>query len=228
LPPGRWICGIQLVYDNRFSSVFEYEDSFIEKKIDWRSVVGEACPVCGQTGCWREISPYDRTAIELFPFRKGKVSIARFQCRKTMRTFSLLPYQLAPYHQYTIESMIWALLLWYEIHEEAAGGASKAADELPADSSVTPWLLRHWLGVVALGLRSGHSVLRDWYELSGIHSGDRPDEMLREVYSYCLCFGSRGPPNRLSLRAAMRRLGSVAGRHLVGVPSQERRRLSAR
>jgi hypothetical protein len=39
--PGRWIQRIQLVYDNSFSSVWQYEESFYGKKIDWKSVVGD-------------------------------------------------------------------------------------------------------------------------------------------------------------------------------------------
>ena len=48
------------------------------------------CPLCGQAGCWREIAPYERGVVELFPFRRGMVLVARFQCRARMRTFSLL------------------------------------------------------------------------------------------------------------------------------------------
>jgi hypothetical protein len=108
--------------------VFEYEEAILEEKIDWESVIGERCPLCGRTGCWREIAPYMRTAIELFPFREGKITIARFQCRERRRTFSLLPTQLAPYHLYTVESMILAVLLWSEIQAEQGGGASAAAN----------------------------------------------------------------------------------------------------
>ena len=184
--------------------------------------MGEVCPLCGGTGCWREISPYYRTVIELFPFREGSVPIARFQCWKQKRTFSLLPYQLAPYHLYTIESMILAVFLWSEILAEDSGGASSAVEELPGDCHVTPWLLRHWLGVVIVGLRGGHAVLLKWYDLSGIRSGESPTEKLAEVYIYSRSLGSRGPPSRLGLRNMMRRYSRHTGRHLLGIPSQER------
>jgi hypothetical protein len=150
------------------------------------------------------------------------IPIGRFQCRERKRTFSLLPYQLAPYHLYTIESLMMAVLLWCEVLTEKAGGASAAVAELPGDSDVTPWLLRHWLGVVVVGLRGGHVVLRQWYDLSGIHSGVGPGEKLEEVYRYCLCLGSRGPPSRLGLRAMVRRYSRHTGRHFLGIPSQER------
>jgi predicted DCC family thiol-disulfide oxidoreductase YuxK len=37
------------VYNNSFSSVFEYEEAILEEKIDWESVIGERCPLCGRT-----------------------------------------------------------------------------------------------------------------------------------------------------------------------------------
>jgi hypothetical protein len=49
-----------------------------------------------------------------------------------------LPYQLAPYHRYTIESMIMAVLLWSEIHTAGEGSVTAAVDELPGDCQVTP------------------------------------------------------------------------------------------
>jgi hypothetical protein len=190
-------------------------------------VVGESCPLCGRSGCWRKISPYWRTAIELFPFQEGIIPIGRFQCREHQRTFSLLPYQLAPYHLYTIESMVLAVLLWSEILAEDSGGASSAVEELPGDCHVTPWLLRHWLGVVVVGLRGSHAVLLKWYDLSEIHSGESPTEKLEEVYLYSRSLGSRGPPSRLDLRAMVRGYSRHTGRHLLGIPSQDRGRLSS-
>ena len=220
--PGRWMPWIQLIYDNSFSSVFEYEESFKQEKIDWRSVIGERCPLCGGRGCWREISPYRRTVIELFPFRTGKVDIARFQCRKHKRTFSMLPNQLAPYHLYTIESMILAVQLWCEVYSDGEGSASAAVNELPGECQVTPWLLRHWLGVVVLGFHRAHSVLCRWYDLSGIHSGDRLSDRLDEILAYIRSLGSRGPPSRSVLRDVIRRYSRHTGHHLLGIPSQER------
>ena len=117
--------------------------------------MGEVCPLCGRTGCRREIPPYWRRAIELFPYREGKIPISRFQCREQMRTFSLLPYQLAPYRLYTIESMILSVIVWCEYHREGEGEAKEAVKSLHDDSRVTPWLLRNWLAVVIV---SSHSA----------------------------------------------------------------------
>lgn len=221
--PGRRMQWIQLVYDNSFSSVFEYEEAFRTGKIDWEPVLRGVCPLCGERGCCRRISPYMRRAVALFPYCEGMVQIARFQCRSLRRTFSLLPYQLAPYHAYTVESMILAVVLWAEIHAAGDGGAGAAVEELPGDCGVTPWLLRNWLGVVIVGLRRAHSVLCRWIELTDIRSGEDTAEKLGEVSRYVQRVGSRGPP----LRAAIQRYSSQAKRHLLGIPSQERRRLCA-
>jgi len=164
-----------------------------------------------------------RRAVGLFPYREGMVPIARFQCRSVKRTFSLLPYQLAPYHAYTVDSMILAVVLWAEIHAAGDGGSGAAVEELPGDCGVTPWLLRNWLGVVIAGLRRAHPELCRWIELTEIRSGDDTAEKLDEVSRYVQRLGSRGPP----LRAAIQRYSRQAKRHLLGVPSQERRRLSA-
>lgn len=158
----------------------------------------------------------------MFPFRRGKVDIARFQCGKHKRTFSLLPYQLGPYHLYTIESMILAVQLWCEVYSDGDGSASAAVNELPGDCQVTPWLLRHWLGVVVVGFHSAHSVLCGWYDLSGIQSGDRFSDTLDEVLTYIRSLGSRGPPSRLFLRDVICMYSRHTERHLLGIPSQER------
>ena len=58
------------------------------------------------------MAPYWRYAIELFPeFKKKRIPIARFLCRKRRKTFSLLPIQLIPYFQYTVGAVMGTLLL---------------------------------------------------------------------------------------------------------------------
>lgn len=224
-PPGRWIPWIQLIYDNSFCSVWEYERAFLAEEIDWRSVVGEVCPLCGRAGGYREITPYKREAIELFPFRRGMVPVARFQCRQEKRTFSMLPCQLAPYHRYTLESMVLAVLLWRQVLVEEGVGAGAAVEELPGDSDVSPWLLRHWLGVLVAGFRLAHSALREWHDLDRIRSAGSRDQvgLLDEVHAYVAAFGGgRDPPSRSGLREAMRRHGAATRRPLAGRLSQER------
>jgi hypothetical protein len=68
--------------------------------------------LCHRPDCYQAIPPYWRYAQELFPeFKKERIPVARFLCHLKRRTFSLLPIQLAPYCQYTLSSIIGALLL---------------------------------------------------------------------------------------------------------------------
>lgn len=218
----------QLLYDNIFSSLFEYEEAFFQKEIDWKPIVEGKCPLCGRLNCLRQIASYRRFVIELFPFQRGLIPIARFRCRKLMRTVSMLPYQLAPYHQYSIESIMKAVFIWCYLYEECRGKAWAAAEKLPEDCDVTPWLLRNWLGLVVVGFRSAHSVLCQWYDLSDIHSGDNPVEKLREVSCYLRKLKIRGPPEHAAFRFVLQRYGCHSGRHFLGIPSQDRMRLSCR
>ena len=66
-------------------------------------------------------------------YSEGMVPVARFQCLGTpgsLPTFSLLPWQLAPYHRYTIVSMAWAVLLFREVFADGDGGPGVAIEML--------------------------------------------------------------------------------------------------
>ncbi len=103
---------IQLPYINRFENIEQYQKVLSSGRIDFASVIGPVCPICGKAQCYREISPYKRSAIDLFPsFRKQSISIARFLCRKRQKTFSLLPMQLIPYMQYSASAVIVTLIV---------------------------------------------------------------------------------------------------------------------
>ena len=103
---------IQLIYCNDFSSIWEYASAVEADSIALGAVLGDLCPACGCACGFREIEPYTRGVIELFPlYRRGRALVARFLCRAGVGSFSLLPHQLVPYHQYTAESMVWAV--WF-------------------------------------------------------------------------------------------------------------------
>ena len=71
--------------------------------------MGVVCPVCGKDCGYRQIKEYYRTVRELFPVQVGRVPVARFQCLGIpgrLPTFSMLPHQLVPYFQHTLESMV--------------------------------------------------------------------------------------------------------------------------
>jgi hypothetical protein len=115
------------------------------------------------------MAPYWRYAIELFPeFQKEPIPVGRFFCRQWRRTFSLLPIQLIPYFQYTVDSVLGTLLLGWGHWQKGQGGFWGACLQVDPDSLVTPWLVAFWLAVVLRGLRRGHPVLGRFYDLTGI------------------------------------------------------------
>ena len=117
------------------------------------------------------MTPYWRYAIELFPeFKKKRIPIARFLCRKRWKTFSLLPIQLIPYFQYTAGAVIGTLLLGMECWQTGQKGFYGASEAVDPDSLVTPWLITCWLVVVVRGLRRGHAMLRRLYPLDAIRT----------------------------------------------------------
>jgi hypothetical protein len=167
------------------------------------------------------MAPYWRYAIELFPeFRKEQVPIARFLCRKRHKTFSLLPIQLIPYFQYTVETVMGALLLGmgcWQAGQKGFYGASMRIDEIDPESLVTPWLIACWLAAVVRGFRRGHGALRQSYDLDGIHTSGA----WREATAYFTAFSLK--IDRLSLLMDLvYRYSRATGQFLFGTPSQYR------
>lgn len=217
---------IQLLYVNSFGSIWEYQSAFQEGRIDWDEVLGPRCAICGEAGCHRKITPYSRGVIELFPWRGGRVDVARFQCRNRQVTFSLLPCQLVPYCRYSLESIVGVLLLVWQAREEDDVGVGTALNELVGDSDLGPYLVGHWLGLVLRGLRRGHPVLSARYNLTGVRSSSSAAEGLDELAAYCAAFAGnrpRAPPSRRSLNNPCALYANETHLFLIGRPSQHRR-----
>jgi hypothetical protein len=214
---------IQLPYINRFKTIWEYEKAFLTEQIDFFSCIEPACPICGTHHCYRKITPYWRYAIELFPcFRKKLIPIARFRCRSTLRTFSLLPIQLIPYFQYTVVAVIGTLLLGYHYWQSGQQGFFGAMNEVDPDSDVTPWLIVCWLEVVLRGFRRAHPVLGRFYDLSGVHTSERRLSW-EEVTGYFLAFGWKPDIPFVPLLLKLLHLyNQQAGYFLFGTASQHR------
>ncbi len=85
--------------------------------------------------------------------------MARFLCHLKRRTFSLLPIQLVPYCQYTLTSIIGALLLGLDSRQQGQQGFQGAVLGVDPDSLVSPWLVACWL-VVVLTLPKPDTTLR--------------------------------------------------------------------
>ena len=214
---------IQLPYFNKFESIWEYKESFLNGHIDFASFIGPHCPICGGLDCYREITPYWRYVIDLFPeFKKEPIPIARFLCRQKRRTFSLLPIQLIPYLQYTLMAVIGTLLLSMEYRQQGQKGFWGASIGVHPDSLVTPWLVACWLDMVVHGFRRAHPILCRFHDLSDVRSNQSsiPRE---EISRYFLAFGveSRcrwGPP----LSILLYRYSFATSRFLFGTASQFR------
>ena len=172
----------------------EYKNLFLQGRIDFFPCIGPRCPICGSLDCYRQITPYWRYAIDLFPdLKKERIPIARFLCRRERKTFSVLPIQLIPYFQYTASAVIGTLLLgcgWWRRGKRGFFGASREVDP---DSSVTPYLIACWLRVVIQGFRRAHPVLRRFYDLAAVRSANKR-RLWEEARDYFLAFGfqSRG------------------------------------
>jgi hypothetical protein len=212
---------IQVPYRNTFQSLWEYKESFLAGRIDFASRIGPACPLCGRLDCYRKITPYWRYAIELFPeFQKERIPVARFLCRERRRTFSLLPIQLIPYFQYTVDAVLGTLLLGWGSWQKGQGGFWGASVEVDPDSLVTPWLVAFWLAVVLRGFRRGHSVLGRLYNLTGIGT---PKEVSswKEAAGYFLALGLKAKTGPLGIQL-VRAYTQATHQFLFGIPSQQR------
>jgi len=185
--------------------------------------IGSICPICGDPDCYQEIDPYWRYAIDLFPeFRKEQVPVARFLCQKYRSTFSLLPIQLIPYFQYTVNAVIGTLFLGVSRWQMGQTGFCGAEVSVDPDSNVTAWLVFCWLMVVVRGLRRGHAELMLFYELSRIQTYETGAPW-QEFLDYFVVFGINsettwGP----QLHIFLYRYSHRTKLFLFGTPSQYR------
>jgi hypothetical protein len=185
--------------------------------------VGPKCPLCGRDGCYNKRKPYWRYAIEIEPFKKEKVPIARFECRKTRRTFSLLPVQLIPYHLYTVRSIIRVIeqALCFEARGYAGCEAVVKHDE--SDSAMTPFLVWCWLTMVVQGFRRAHWLLKARYDLRGVRSGEGRRGLMGEAAGYQRAIGTGGRAGWPGRMADLPRDWVETGGHFFyGTSSQQR------
>lgn len=215
---------IQRVYINSFSSIWEYQVAFEAGRIDWDAYLEGQCAVCGACGCYRQITGYQREAIDLFPWRRGQIDIPRFLCREYRRTFSLLPDQLAPYHRYTVESMLGILLLVCQLREEQRCSVDAAVLQVPGDHDVLPYLVRCWAQVVWTGLIRGHPVLSQWHTLPTPSIEGSADfiVLVTQINAYGMALSGGSAPGRSCLREPSRHYARVTELPLMGIPSQLR------
>jgi hypothetical protein len=138
----------------------------------------------------------------------------------------MLPCQLVPFHRYTVDSILVALLLASELSKPNQPGFFRAVDELPPDAPLSSWQLKRWLTLVVRGLRRAHSTLGYERDLSQVRSGTTVVEQLSEVVAYVGVFQERdrGPPGACAVGRLLRHYQHRSSHFLLGSPSQERRR----
>jgi hypothetical protein len=164
--------------------------------------------------------------IELFPgFRKEKIPIARFVCRKQGGTFSLLPVQLIPYFHYTVSAVMGTLLLAFQFWQMGRQGFHGASIGVDPESLVTPWLIACWLRIVLRGLSRGHRVLMGFYDFSRIRARKQMSPWEEaEGYFLALDLGPQAPRDheRGRIERLLKRYSRATARFLFGTPSQSR------
>ena len=150
--------------------------------------------------------------------------MARFFCRGSGKTFSLLPIQLIPYFQYTVQAVVGVLLLALKSWESGHRGFHGAAMRVDPDSGVTPWLVSYWVTVLLNGFRQAHATLMRWYDLSCIRSLENTGEM-EEAAGYVACLEWRaGMVSWALMQIPISRYCGLTKRFLFGAPSKRRSR----
>jgi hypothetical protein len=140
----------------------------------------------------------------------------------------MLPFQLVPYFQYTVESMVRALLTWREFWKDPgkSGTAYETAQRLDdlsyGESGMTSWRLRCWALIFQGWLRRAQGELSSVYNFSSVEFHAHLPSVLDELYGYFEAL-SRGPPCRVEgVVSCVRKHAEKTGRFLLGAPSQER------
>jgi len=141
--------------------------------------------------------------------------VARFLCNTTGRTFSLLPHQLIPYCQYTVEAVVGTLLKVYKFQQIGQTGYHGASLELDPDCSVTPYLIQTWAVLLMSGLMRGHHALCEKFSLR-VSSMPGPGDTIKTIYLYFQSISGFASPNRQSIKPAIRYYFNQTGKWLFG------------
>ena len=147
--------------------------------------------------------------------------VARFLCGKTGQTFSLLPRQLIPYCQYTVDAIVGTLLKVYQFQQTGQQGYHRASLELDPDCSVTPYLIQTWAMLLLHGFLRGRHVLYTKFPMP--HMPDTK-KAVAAIYLYLQSIGSTNCPNRTSVIPAIKYYFQQTRNCLFGKTSCNRNR----
>lgn len=150
--------------------------------------------------------------------------IARFECRSTGLTFSLLPVQLIPYYQYTVAAIIIMVVLATDLQNQDQSCCEAAAEQAHPDSNITPFLVWCWLKAVVLGLRRAHAFLNGSCDLRQVQSGQGRKGLAAEVAGYLAAIAAGGSGDRAdSLIVLVMAYSKTTGQFFLGQSSQQRK-----
>ncbi len=149
--------------------------------------------------------------------------VARFLCVKTGRTLSLLPRQLIPYHQYTTDAVVGALLMVYDFQKMGQVGYHGATLKLDPDCWVTPYLVQTWAVLLLSGFLRGHHVLHEEFPLPTFRRVG-PKDMITTIFLYLQSGADGDCPTRHSVVPIIRYHFIQTGKWLFGRTSCERMR----
>ena len=147
--------------------------------------------------------------------------MARFLCNTTGRTFSLLPHQLIPYCQYTVDAVVGTLLKVYDFQQTGQAGYYGASLELDPDCSVTPYLIQTWAVLFLSGLMRGHHALCEKFSLQ-VSTMPEPGDTIKTIYLYLQSISDFDSPDRQSVEPAIRYYFNQTGTCLFGRTSCDR------
>jgi len=212
---------IQYLFDNTFNDIWEYKAKF--SQINFHDWIGECCPICDNACEYAQIRCYCRYAIDAFPFKKAKVPIARFRCKTKKKTFSLLPHQLIPYCQYTVNAIIRTILAVYSFQQTGQQGYHGSCLEMDPDCSATPFLILTWARLLETGFNRGHHLLHGLFP-DKLPTSNRTKSIIEKIYLYIKGVSEPELPGLNGVSQAMIIFFKKTKNHLFGTSSSERNR----
>jgi hypothetical protein len=135
----------------------------------------------------------------------------------------LLPIQLIPYFQYTVNAVLGVVLLAFRYWQMGQRGFYGASVQVDPDSMVTPYLVGFWLTAIISGFRRAHGILVRFYDLSDVKTFSQGSGLWHEASGYFLAFGIKPEISWSPLiRTLLIRYSRTTSRFLFGTASQHR------
>lgn len=132
----------------------------------------------------------------------------------------MLPHQLAPYHQYSIASMLMALVLLCDMRQHQNATYESAAFDLAPEGRLTPFAFRRWLDTTRQAVARAYPLCA-----TEALSNDISNDPWGSCVAMIKAMLPRGPPCiTIACAKMVKRYSSLMGCHFLGTPFQERRR----